>query len=146
MSEGMAEAIRLELCKGSYQMPGDAWPYETQAARIAAALTEAGYGNVQEAKAEALSETAESPEALERARRRVEDELVEWRDSGLSVLGRNNGLTIRGRGGEDSAIIRFGFEDGFRLALIAEAELQAAMNDSEGRALVQAIHDRKAEG
>lgn len=47
--QSMAEAIRLELRKGSYQMPGDTLPYETQAATIAAALSAAGFGPVQEA-------------------------------------------------------------------------------------------------
>ena len=45
----MAEVIRLELRKGSYQMAGDTLPYETQAAAIAAVLAANGYGNVREA-------------------------------------------------------------------------------------------------
>ena len=39
----LAELIRRELAKGSYQMVTDKLPYETQAARIAAALSAAGY-------------------------------------------------------------------------------------------------------
>lgn len=39
----MAELIRVELSRGGYQMPDDTLPYETQATRIAAVLTEAGY-------------------------------------------------------------------------------------------------------
>ena len=34
----LAETIREELRKGSYQMPGDTLPYETQAAAVARAL------------------------------------------------------------------------------------------------------------
>jgi len=44
MSKTMAEVIREELRKGSYQMPGDTLPYETQANAIAARLTAAGFG------------------------------------------------------------------------------------------------------
>lgn len=39
----LAEVIRLELRKGSYQMPGDKLPYETQAASVAAMILAAGY-------------------------------------------------------------------------------------------------------
>lgn len=46
----MAEIVRLELRKGGYQMIGDTVPYETQAANIAAKLTEAGYGRIETAK------------------------------------------------------------------------------------------------
>ena len=61
-----------------------------------------------------------NPAFLEKARKRVEDELVEWRDSGLSMLGRNNGLTIKSPEGESYGIIRFGFEDGLRIVLSDE--------------------------
>lgn len=66
-----------------------------------------------------LSELTEDD--YETARMTVEDELVEWRDSGLFTL-RNNGLTIRGQDGSDSSIIRFGFEVGMRLAVKALLE------------------------
>jgi ferredoxin-thioredoxin reductase catalytic subunit len=36
----MADVIRLELRKGSYQMPGDTLPYETQAANVANKVSE----------------------------------------------------------------------------------------------------------
>lgn len=42
----MAETIRLELRKGSYQMAWDTMPYETQAIAIAATLTAAGYASI----------------------------------------------------------------------------------------------------
>lgn len=51
MSKSMAEVIREELRKGSYQMPGDKLPYETQATNITRALNAAGFGNVREAAA-----------------------------------------------------------------------------------------------
>lgn len=49
----MAERIREELSKGSYQMPCDTLPYETQAAAIAAALSAAGIGLVADANFQA---------------------------------------------------------------------------------------------
>jgi hypothetical protein len=55
MSKTMAEVIREELRKGSYQMPADKLPYETQAASIAGALTAAGFGDVREAAAAGLN-------------------------------------------------------------------------------------------
>lgn len=57
-----------------------------------------------------------TPEAMERARKVVEDELIDWRDSGLFTL-RNNGLAVRNKDGSGSEIIRFGFEDGLRIAI-----------------------------
>jgi len=45
----MAEVLREELRKGTYQMPHDSLPYETKAADIAAALTAAGFGLVADA-------------------------------------------------------------------------------------------------
>lgn len=56
------------------------------------------------------------PEALERARKLVEDELIDWRDSGLFTL-RNNGLSVRNKDGSGSEIIRFGFEAGLQLVI-----------------------------
>lgn len=76
--------------------------------------------------AEVLRELANSSDALERARKRVEDELVEWRDSGMSMLGRRNGLAIFSQDGTPSSIIRFGFEDAFRIALNTEADRMEA--------------------
>lgn len=43
----MAELIRLELRKGSYQMPSDKLPYETEAAKIAEVLAANGYGKLE---------------------------------------------------------------------------------------------------
>lgn len=57
-------------------------------------------------------------EELEIARKAVEDELIEFRDSGISVL-RNNGLVIKYKDGSPSDIIRMGFEHAFALAIDA---------------------------
>lgn len=56
------------------------------------------------------------------ARRAIEDELVEWRDSCMFVASRSNGLVIKSRSGEPSDIIRFGPEVGVRIALRALAD------------------------
>lgn len=72
-------------------------------------------------EAAALRKWVEDPAAMERARHRVEDELVEWRDAGRFML-RRNGLAIHERTGEASGIIRFGFETGLRVAVLAEIE------------------------
>lgn len=72
-------------------------------------------------KAEALREAATDPGARERARKLVEDELVEWRDARRFTL-RNNGLAIKEADGTPSHVIRFGFELGWWLALEAEAD------------------------
>lgn len=47
---------------------------------------------------------------LEVGRKAIEDVLIEWRDSRLSELGRNNGLVVKEKDGKDSSIIRFGPE------------------------------------
>ena len=54
------------------------------------------------------------------ARKAIEDELVEWRDSRMFVL-RNNGFVISEKDGSPSQIIRFGPETGVRIALLALA-------------------------
>lgn len=46
------------------------------------------------------------PVALEVARKRIEDILVEFRDCRISEIGRGNGLVVREKDGSDSYIIR----------------------------------------
>ncbi len=58
---------------------------------------------------------------LEVGRKAVEDVLIEWRDSRLSVL-RNNGLVVKEADGKDSSIIRMGTEDAVRIAAKAIIE------------------------
>ncbi len=60
----------------------------------------------------------ENPELLEIARIAVEDELVERRDSRISVM-RNNGLTIREYDGEPSSIIRLRIDEAIKIGLKA---------------------------
>ena len=72
--------------------------------------------------AEGLRAIADDPELLWNvARRAVEDELIEWRDSRRFVL-RNNGFVVKEQDGSDSSIIRFGPETGVRIALLALAD------------------------
>lgn len=56
------------------------------------------------------------------ARRAIEDALIEFRDSRISLLGRNNGLVVKERDGTDSYMIRLGPEDAVRIALLALAD------------------------
>lgn len=69
-----------------------------------------------EGAAEALREAADDGAALEAVRLRIEDELVEWRDSAM-FMARRNGFTIANRDGSPSGIVRFGTEIGFRIGL-----------------------------
>ena len=55
-------------------------------------------------------------------RRAVEDVLIDFRDSGLSILGRNNGLVVKYADGTPSDIIRLPIEDAVRIAMNAMAD------------------------
>lgn len=69
----------------------------------------------QSAREELLNEML-LPESLEASRLRIEDELVEWRDSSMFTM-RRNGLAIASKDGTPSSIIRFGFEQGLSIIL-----------------------------
>ena len=71
---------------------------------------------------ELLEQLAENAELLEIGRKAIEDELIEFRDSRLSVLGRNNGFVCKEKDGTPSSIIRFPPEVGLRIALKAIAK------------------------
>jgi hypothetical protein len=71
--------------------------------------------------ASALRALADDDALLEVGRKAIEDALVEWRDSRISTL-RSNGFVIRERDGGGSSTIRFGPEDGLRIALKAIAD------------------------
>lgn len=73
--------------------------------------------------ATALRELSDDRELLwDVARRAIEDELIDWRDRGLSLLGRNNGLVVKYPDGSDSASIRMGPETAVRIGLQALAD------------------------
>ena len=62
------------------------------------------------------------PDLQEIARLAVEDTLVELRDDRISMLFRNNGLTIKEYDGSPSNIIRLGFEQALVIGLKAILE------------------------
>lgn len=71
----------------------------------------------------ALRELAEDNELLWNvARLAIEDALVEFRDSRLSMPLRNNGFVVKEKDGSDSTVIRFGPEVGVSIALKALAD------------------------
>lgn len=73
--------------------------------------------------AQKLRELADDKELLYNVpRRKIEDVLIELRDSGLSILGRNNGLVVKYKDGSSSDIIRMTIEDALRIGLLALAE------------------------
>lgn len=72
--------------------------------------------------AAALRQLADDNELLYNvARRAIEDELIEWRDSRLSMPLRRNGFVVCEKDSEPSSVIRFGPETGVRIALNALA-------------------------
>ena len=58
-------------------------------------------------------------DALTAAHVAVEDELVEMRDSRMSVLGPANGLIIKERNGSWSDVMRMGTRDALRIGITA---------------------------
>ena len=105
-------------CHWRHDVAGRDAPAETYAAHLAEELTKAGYGNVQEAKAAALREAAKD----------------------LAKIA----YVVPGAAGreeyESRLAVRRGDTDKW---LNSRADMIDALNDPEGHALVQAIHDRK---
>ena len=56
------------------------------------------------------------------ARKAIEDELIEYRDARISLVGRNNGLVVREKDGTESSVIRLGPEMAVATALRALAK------------------------
>lgn len=69
-----------------------------------------------------IGELANNPELLEVGRRAIEDVLIEWRDSRLSIWGRGNGLVVKEKDGSESSIIRMGAEHALKIGLEAIAK------------------------
>lgn len=57
--------------------------------------------------------------ALEVARKKVEDVLIDMRDSQISILGGGNGFVVREKDGSDSSIIRLSTAVGLSLGIKA---------------------------
>ena len=66
-----------------------------------------------------ITELLADPVALERGRKAVEDTLIDFRDSRLSIIGPGNGLVIHEADGQESHIIRLSVLDAFVIALRA---------------------------
>jgi len=66
--------------------------------------------------------SAVNEDALEAARKAVENALVEFRDNRISVLNVGNGFVIREFDGERSDIIRLSTRDGLRVGIKAYLE------------------------
>ena len=56
--------------------------------------------------AKAISIILENPELLETARKGIEDQLIDLRDSRIGIINAGNGLVVREKDGESSSIIR----------------------------------------
>lgn len=74
----------------------------------------------------AIRSLAEDADLLEAGRRAVEDVLIDYRDSRLSMPFRGNGMVVREKDGQASSIIRLGTEDVLRIALKAIADRMEA--------------------
>ena len=66
-----------------------------------------------------LKDIAENDELIEIGRKAVEDVLIDFRDSRISILGRSNGLVVREADGQFSSIIRLGTPEAIQIALRA---------------------------
>jgi len=69
-----------------------------------------------------IDELLTDPVALERGRKAVEDMLIDFRDSRLSIIGHNNGLVIHEADGKESHIIRLSMLDALCIALRAASQ------------------------
>lgn len=70
-----------------------------------------------------LRDLAEDKELLYNVPRlKIEDTLIEFRDAGIGILGRNNGLVVKYSDGTTSPIIRLTVEDAVRIALVSLAD------------------------
>lgn len=70
---------------------------------------------------EDLRALAAEPIAIEHARATIENRLLEWRESRLSIIG-GNGLVVREADGECSSVMRMSTRDAVTLTLQALAD------------------------
>lgn len=64
-----------------------------------------------------LRKIASNPILIEVARKKLEDQLIDLRDSCIGLIGPGNGLVVRSENGEPSSIIRIRTTDAIRIAL-----------------------------
>lgn len=62
--------------------------------------------------------------ALEAARKKIEDILIEFRDNRISQIGRGNGFVVREKDGSESSVIRLSTRDGLEIGIRAYLEAQ----------------------
>lgn len=65
------------------------------------------------------NETELNQDALTTAHLAIEDVLIDFRDSGLSVFGPANGFVVRNRDGSPNGTMRIGTRDGLVIAIKA---------------------------
>jgi hypothetical protein len=78
-----------------------------------------------------LDQIADDDALLEIGRKAIEEVLLDWRESRISLSGRGNGLVVREKDGRDSHIIRLGPEDALRIGLKAIAQHLAKQSEGE---------------
>lgn len=76
-----------------------------------------------------LRDLANNEEMMEVGRQAIEDVLVSWRDSRMSVIGRGNGLVVYEADGRASSVIRLGPEMAVAIALRAIANKMESKED-----------------
>ena len=79
-----------------------------------------------------IRDIANDDALMEIARKTIEIELMEWRDSRRSSFNRRNGLVINEIDGTRSNIIRFGSETAMRIGLLAIADAIDSLRLSHG--------------
>lgn len=72
--------------------------------------------------AEAIRRVLANPDLITAAHIKIEDFLIEMRDSRIGVLNRANGFVVNEYDGTPSSIMRLGTRDGITMALKAIAE------------------------
>lgn len=91
--------------------------------------------NSKKTPADFIKSISEDPEMIRVAHAAIQNTLVEFRDSHISLLGRGNGLCIRPRDSkgrtDDPFIIRLGPEDAMRIGLDAIAEHLKGVEDEQ---------------
>ncbi|WP_280465967.1 hypothetical protein [Nocardia brasiliensis] len=67
--------------------------------------------------AAAMRRILDDPGLITATHLHIEDTLIEWRDLGLSEIGRANGLVVRSKDGQPSEIIRIGTREAIKMTL-----------------------------
>jgi len=76
-----------------------------------------------------LESVANNDVLLEVGRKAIEDVLIDFRDSRMSMLGRGNGLVVCEKDGTASSVVRLGPEAALRIGLLAIAKATVGVGD-----------------